>query len=111
MDADNAPVPATWRSRIVKKDTAYSAVSGPCWLWVGWNSGNGYGKVKQSGRAKMAHRAIYELLVGPVASGNVLDHLCRERSCVNPHHMEPVTMKINTERGRGVSTQFKCKQV
>ena len=70
-----------------------------CWQWKGAESGNGYGKVSISGRMKMAHRAIYEILIGPIPEGLVLDHLCRNRGCCNPLHMEPVTVQENTRRG------------
>lgn len=74
-----------------------------CWYWIGnWNSGNGYGKVWWQGKAAMAHRVIYELLIGPIPDGLVLDHKCRHRACCNPHHLEPVTVKENTMRGDAV---------
>lgn len=47
----------------------------------------------------MAHRLIYTMLIGEIPEGMVLDHLCRNRRCVNPHHLEPVTVKENTHRG------------
>lgn len=48
-----------------------------------------------------AHRAVYELLVGPIADGLVIDHLCRKPSCVNPSHLEAVTQSENLKRGLG----------
>jgi hypothetical protein len=51
------------------------------------------------GLRRQAHRYAYELLVGPIASGLVLDHLCRNPGCVNPKHLEPVTDRENTRRG------------
>lgn len=51
------------------------------------------------GRTGSAHRAAYELLVGVIPEGLVIDHLCRHRSCVNPAHMEPVTQGENIRRG------------
>lgn len=74
-----------------------------CWLWdARWDSGNGYGKVSWKGRAWMAHRLVYALLVGPIPRGLILDHKCRVRACCNPLHLEPVTDKINTWRGEAV---------
>jgi len=61
-----------------------------CWLWQGHLS-NGYGRLQQSSRSYMAHRVVYEALVGPIPEGLVLDHLCREPRCVRPSHLEPVS--------------------
>jgi len=57
---------------------------------------NGYG---QFGRNEPAHRAVYRTMVGPIPDGLHIDHLCRNRRCVNPSHLEPVTQKVNSERG------------
>ena len=70
-----------------------------CWNWTASGNGKGYGSFKVAGRVVKAHRFAYELLVGPVPEGLQIDHLCRNRACVNPEHLEPVTSKINTLRG------------
>lgn len=69
-----------------------------CWIWVGAKS-NGYGNLSVDGRALLAHRFSYEMHVAKIPAGLVIDHLCRNPSCVNPHHLDCVTMKENTERG------------
>lgn len=66
-----------------------------CWAWRRARNGDGYGIVHLNGRALRAHRLAYELLVGPIPEGLVLDHLCRNRACVNPDHLEPVTQRVN----------------
>jgi hypothetical protein len=86
--------------RIIDK-IAFCPITG-CWFWLGWDSGNGYGKVWWEGRGEMAHRIVYRLLVGYIPEGHVLDHLCRMRLCCNPHHLEPVTVAENTQRGTAV---------
>lgn len=73
---------------------------GPCWPWVGRQNRNGYGRVYLKGQEPVAHRAVYECLVGPIPEGLVLDHLCRRRNCVAPLHLEPVTIQENTLRGK-----------
>lgn len=72
-----------------------------CWEWTGKQYPNGYGQHRPNRRLKafMAHRVVYELLVGPIPQGLDLDHLCRNRLCVNPEHLEPVTRSVNIRRG------------
>lgn len=71
-----------------------------CWLWTGARDHSGYGQFAwTSDLIKRAHRAAYELLIGPIPEGLPLDHLCRVRLCVNPEHLEPVTVAENTRRG------------
>lgn len=76
-----------------------------CWLWTGTKSGKGYGKmrlsVNQRRQMVLAHRFSYEHFISKIEDGKVIDHLCRNRSCVNPHHLEPVTNRQNILRGIG----------
>lgn len=73
-----------------------------CWEWQGWKSGNGYGQTKIHGKTVMVHRFVYESHFGPIPKGLVLDHLCKNRSCCNPFHLEPVTPQENTLRGNAI---------
>jgi HNH endonuclease len=57
----------------------------------------------------MAHRVVYETLVGPIPDGLVIDHLCRNPRCVRPDHMEPVTNQVNVLRGIGITALRKQK--
>lgn len=70
-----------------------------CWEWQAYRNHAGYGQVGLNGRLALAHRAVYEALVGPIPEGMSLDHLCRNPPCVNPEHLEPVTHAENMRRG------------
>ncbi len=72
-----------------------------CWRWTASTMGSGYGRFKIRGRKSMiaAHIFAYEQKYGPVPDGKELDHLCRNRWCCNPDHVEPVTHQVNVVRG------------
>lgn len=76
-----------------------------CWIWMADKSGNptGYGRFKIKGKIKVAHRIAYELTKGPIPEGLQIDHLCRNKSCVRPAHLEAVTGKENCQRATGKS--------
>jgi hypothetical protein len=82
---------------------------GGCWLWTGRCDSNGYGrfaigsKIAGTFRSASSHRVAYELLVGPIPEGLQIDHLCRQKACVNPGHMEPVPQWVNILRGESFS--------
>lgn len=72
-----------------------------CWEWLVSKTKGGYGQFNLDGKGDMryAHRLSYEFLVGPIPKGMQLDHLCRNRGCVNPEHLEIVDNKTNSLRG------------
>lgn len=78
-----------------------------CWVWTGAVRTTGYGGINigivngKRDRVAQAHRVAYELVIGPITEGLELDHLCRNRLCVNPAHLEPVTHRENGLRGSG----------
>jgi hypothetical protein len=75
---------------------------GDCLVWTGVRNQWGYGRFYVTGyRLVAAHRWAYEYFVGPVPLGLHIDHLCRNRACVNVMHLEAVTQRENTLRGNG----------
>ena len=87
---------------------------GDCWPWLASRNEGGYGQFRGALGGGMAHRFAYEAIVGPIPEGLTLDHLCRNRACVNPAHLEPVTSRVNTLRGDGLAArrarQTHCKR-
>jgi hypothetical protein len=73
--------------------------NGECWDWVGYINDAGYGLFRPVDRTRVrAHRWCWEFFNGPIPEGLELDHLCRNRRCVNPWHLEPVTHRVNMSR-------------
>lgn len=71
-----------------------------CWQWTGRQNRNGYGRIRWEGKEPVTHRLIWTLMRGPIEDALLLDHRCRNRLCCNPNHLDPVTPKVNTNRGR-----------
>ena len=72
-----------------------------CWEWTGYTSPNGYGKIKHNGRVKPVHRVAYALWVREIRRGNDIHHTCRCRHCINPAHLQQVSLHTNRADNQG----------
>lgn len=91
-----------WAKVVVWQHTQFP---GECWTWRGSLDPAGYGQTSRRSQILKAHRRAWEALVGPIPDGLHLDHLCRNRACVRPAHLEPVTCRENVLRGIGPSAR------
>jgi hypothetical protein len=95
-----------WMKIVEEVDPSFMFLGQPCWTWLASLNDYGYGQFRACGTVSVAHRFVWELCVGPIPDGMVLDHLrvngvgCKSgRRCVNPAHLQPVTIAENTARG------------
>lgn len=78
-----------------------------CWIWPGSTRRGGYGRIRCQDKSVLTHRLVYEQMVGPIPEGLQLDHLCNNRLCCNPKHLEPVTPAENNRRARARQSALK----
>ncbi len=94
-DRRKIPIIERFLAKIVKdKETG-------CWNWVGYVNKGGYGLISSDTRPLLSHRVSHTFYKGDIPKGFDIDHLCRNRSCCNPDHLEAVTRKENLKRGIG----------
>lgn len=110
-DFNRGPVTIRKSKFLRDKFNRFVVRSGGCWGWRGSLSSEGYSTIyrERPTRRLFAHRVSYVLYVGPIPKGLDLDHLCRNRWCVNPKHLEPVTRAENIHRG--AMTKLTAEQV
>lgn len=74
-----------------------------CWIWKAGKCSKGYGVFWMNGRNHLAHRVSYQWLIGEIPKGLCIDHLCKNSACVNPEHLEIVSLGENVLRGEGIT--------
>lgn len=102
------PKPKVWRGiPLIRRFALQVQIqTNGCWIWTGAISSNGYGVIARSGHNLVgAHRISHELFNGPIPKGCEIDHLCRNRACVNPNHIEAVSHSLNVIRGDSPTAQ------
>jgi hypothetical protein len=91
-------LPPNMQTKIRLDECPVDGLDPKCWTWIAALTSRGYGSVSHGGRIWSSHKLAYELLVGAVPDGLQIDHLCKNKPCCNPAHLEAVTGKVNCER-------------
>jgi hypothetical protein len=92
------------RGADLRKCPLFRIKNDGCWDRIGRLSTGGYAVITVNGHLFRSHRFLFEKIIGPIPDGLFIDHLCRNRACSNPLHLEPVTSRENTLRGIGITS-------
>src|SRR6267142_4962404 len=99
-------LPHRIRKKVVFKTCLVSDLPGDCWIWTGAiGKKNGYVYVNWAGKSQIAHRVVYILTGHSIPPRFTLDHQCRQRPCLNPDHLKPLTLANNVMAGEGIAAK------
>lgn len=104
------PEKAAWDTDLEARLWAGVEKTDSCWNWTRSGNGSGYGRMSVAGQRVYVHRLSYVMHKGEIPAGLVIDHLCRNPSCVNPDHLEAVTHRENIQRGDAVTNSFQRRK-
>lgn len=90
--------PDRWKPLMPRVAARILVTEDGCWQWDRPSHPKGYGKIHYQGKSWLAHRAVYTELVGPIPENLEIDHLCENKGCVNPEHLEAVPRIVNLMR-------------
>lgn len=76
-------------------------ITDSCWVWKAYRNQGGYGSFSVKGRMRLAHRVSFEMFKGELEPSDIIDHICRNRSCVNPEHLRVVDRSGNAQNHNG----------
>ena len=99
--------------RTLKERVLHKSIPVPesgCWIWLGAKQTNGYAHLGYMGKTYLVHRVSYEQFVDAIPDGLVLDHLCKNRDCVNPDHLRPITQRENMLDINSMSVSAICSR-
>jgi HNH endonuclease len=101
---ESADIAERLLSRVIFEDEAFP--ENGCWFWTGALTDRGYASFSSGYKSYNAHRWLYQWKYGPLPATLQLDHLCRNRHCINPDHLEPLTQKEHSARTPENSSWF-----